>query len=228
LCSIQGRLGEKVISQSCRIFVVLCLASGLFASSPTDGTRSTLPESVTTHNPDLISGSALSLFPVAGARQLKTNPVPFPAASGTLSSLSSVATARHAIRVLMAKVIVGLQNVNRLTVFGIFAVVLMLICYSLEARANFFVFAFGIACLMGSVYGFLQGAWPFGLIEGIWSLVAIRGWWTEGRKNKPEPLTALGNRNHSTPAVCHCHCNCRPRIRFKIANESRPVTQLAQ
>ena len=32
-------------------------------------------------------------------------------------------------------------------------------------------------CALGSVYGFLQGAWPFGVVEGIWSVVALRRWW---------------------------------------------------
>jgi hypothetical protein len=32
--------------------------------------------------------------------------------------------------------------------------------------------------VLGSTYGFLQGAWPFGLVEGVWSLVALRRWWT--------------------------------------------------
>jgi hypothetical protein len=29
---------------------------------------------------------------------------------------------------------------------------------------------------LGSIYGFLQGAWPFGLVEAIWSLVALQRW----------------------------------------------------
>jgi hypothetical protein len=36
--------------------------------------------------------------------------------------------------------------------------------------------AFAGACALGSVYGFLQGAWPFGLIEAIWALVAVNRW----------------------------------------------------
>jgi hypothetical protein len=30
---------------------------------------------------------------------------------------------------------------------------------------------------LGSIYGFLQGAWPFGLVESVWSVVALRRWW---------------------------------------------------
>ena len=37
---------------------------------------------------------------------------------------------------------------------------------------------FAGACALGSVYGFLQGAWPFGGVEAIWSLVALRRWYT--------------------------------------------------
>ena len=61
---------------------------------------------------------------------------------------------------------------SRLTGFGLFAVTAMLVCYALEKRSRWFILAFSFACLLGSVYGFLQGAWPFGIVEGIWSLVA--------------------------------------------------------
>ncbi len=58
-----------------------------------------------------------------------------------------------------------------------FAVSLMLVTYALESRSNWYVLAFAVACALGSVYGFLQGAWPFGLVEGVWSGVAVRRWW---------------------------------------------------
>jgi hypothetical protein len=63
-----------------------------------------------------------------------------------------------------------------LTIFGLFAVMAMLVCYALEARSRWFILAFAGACVLGSVYGFLQGAWPFGLVEAVWSVVAIRRW----------------------------------------------------
>lgn len=66
---------------------------------------------------------------------------------------------------------------DALTVFGLFAVSMMLVTYALEARSHWFVLAFAGACLLGSVYGFLQGAWPFGLVEAIWAAVAARRWW---------------------------------------------------
>ena len=64
-----------------------------------------------------------------------------------------------------------------LTLFGLFAVSAMLVCYALEQRSPWFILAFAGSCALGSVYGFLQGAWPFGLVEAIWSLVAVRRWW---------------------------------------------------
>jgi hypothetical protein len=66
--------------------------------------------------------------------------------------------------------------VNRLTWFGLFAVTTMLICYAFENRSRWFILAFAVACMLGSVYGFLQGAWPFGVVEAIWSVVALRRW----------------------------------------------------
>jgi hypothetical protein len=63
-----------------------------------------------------------------------------------------------------------------LTAFGLFAVTAMLVCYALEARSTWFILAFAGACALGSVYGFLQGAWPFGVVEAIWTIVAARRW----------------------------------------------------
>jgi hypothetical protein len=71
---------------------------------------------------------------------------------------------------------------DRLTLFGLFAVTAMVILYSLESRSRWFVLAFAFSCVLASIYGFLQGAWPFGLVEGIWSLVAVRRWWIAGRQ----------------------------------------------
>lgn len=67
-----------------------------------------------------------------------------------------------------------------LTLFGLLAVTAMLVTYALEARSPWFVLAFAGACLLGSAYGFLQGAWPFGLVEAVWSAVAARRWWLGG------------------------------------------------
>jgi hypothetical protein len=65
---------------------------------------------------------------------------------------------------------------NPLTAFGLFAVSAMLICYAFERRGPKFILAFAGACILGSIYGFLQGAWPFGLVEAVWSIVAMRRW----------------------------------------------------
>ncbi len=67
-------------------------------------------------------------------------------------------------------------HLDRLTLFGLFAVTAMLVCYAFEARSPWFILAFAVACTLGSAYGFLQGAWPFGLVEAIWALVAARRW----------------------------------------------------
>ncbi|HEV2547842.1 MAG TPA: hypothetical protein VGU20_10920 [Stellaceae bacterium] len=65
---------------------------------------------------------------------------------------------------------------DALAAFGLFAVTMMLVCYALEHRSHWFVVGFAAACALGSVYGFLQGAWPFGVVEAIWAVVAIRRW----------------------------------------------------
>ena len=63
-----------------------------------------------------------------------------------------------------------------LTLFGLCAVTAMLVFYALEERKAVYILCFAGACVLGSVYGFLQGAWPFGMIEAIWAAVAVRRW----------------------------------------------------
>jgi hypothetical protein len=70
---------------------------------------------------------------------------------------------------------------DRLSEFGLLAVTAMLVTYALEDRSPWFILAFAGACALGSVYGFLQGAWPFGLVEAIWAFVALRRWWLKNR-----------------------------------------------
>ena len=65
---------------------------------------------------------------------------------------------------------------SALSVFGLFAVTAMLAFYALEDRSPWFILAFAVSCALGSVYGFLQGAWPFGVVEAIWAAVAARRW----------------------------------------------------
>jgi hypothetical protein len=65
---------------------------------------------------------------------------------------------------------------DALSLFGLLAVTAMLVCYALEDRNHVFILAFAAACALGSIYGFLQGAWPFGLVEAIWAGVALRRW----------------------------------------------------
>jgi hypothetical protein len=63
-----------------------------------------------------------------------------------------------------------------LTIFGLFAVTAMVVCYALEDRSPAFVLAFAGACVLGSIYGFLQGAWPFGAVELVWAAIALSRW----------------------------------------------------
>jgi len=75
----------------------------------------------------------------------------------------------------------GENRMKLLTLFGLFAVTAMLVTYALESRSKWFILAFAFACLLGSAYGFLQGAWPFGVVEAIWAIVAARRWYRARR-----------------------------------------------
>jgi hypothetical protein len=65
---------------------------------------------------------------------------------------------------------------DALSAFGLLSVTAMMICYALEPKSRWFILGFAFACGLGSIYGFLQGAWPFGVVEAVWMLVAIRRW----------------------------------------------------
>jgi presenilin-like A22 family membrane protease len=61
--------------------------------------------------------------------------------------------------------------------FGLVVVTAMLLFYVLERRSQWFIIAFAGACMVGSIAGFLQGAWVLGLAESVWSILALRRWW---------------------------------------------------
>jgi len=65
---------------------------------------------------------------------------------------------------------------DRLTLLGLFAVTAMLVCYAMEDRSPWLILGFAAACILGSAYGFIQGAWPFGVVEAVWSVVAVQRW----------------------------------------------------
>lgn len=76
---------------------------------------------------------------------------------------------------------IDFMKIDGLTLFGLLVVVAMLVFYALEKRSPWFILAFAITCLLSSIYGFLQGAWPIGIVEFIWTFVAGRRWWVESR-----------------------------------------------
>ena len=67
---------------------------------------------------------------------------------------------------------------DALSLFGLLAVTAMLVFYALEHRNRWFIPAFAGACVLASIYGFTQGAWPFGVVEAIWAVVAVHRWCT--------------------------------------------------
>ena len=70
-----------------------------------------------------------------------------------------------------------------LTLFGLFAVTAMMVCYAMERRSRWFILGFVVSCVLGSIYGFLQGAWPFGIVEAVWAVVALQRWKNSAVKN---------------------------------------------
>ena len=68
------------------------------------------------------------------------------------------------------------MQLDGLTLFGLLSLSAMLVFYALEQRSHWVVLAFAGGCVAASVYGFLQGSWPFGVVELIWAAAAFKRW----------------------------------------------------
>lgn len=77
-----------------------------------------------------------------------------------------------------------------LSLFGLFAILFMLLCYLMEERSPWWTLGFAFGCLLSSTYGFLQGAWPFGWVELLWTGIAVRRWWLALATQRREGRTA--------------------------------------
>jgi hypothetical protein len=92
---------------------------------------------------------------------------------------------------MLLRAITAIEQINRLTAFGLIATSLMVVFYALENRSALFVLGFAGACLLASAYGFLQGAWPLGIAEAVWAVIAARRWWARCW-GAPEDVFAMG------------------------------------
>ena len=69
---------------------------------------------------------------------------------------------------------------DRLSLYGLISVSAMVLFYAIEERARWSTLAFAGACISGSIYGFMQGAWPFGVVEIVWAAIAVQRWRGKG------------------------------------------------
>ncbi len=74
---------------------------------------------------------------------------------------------------------------DALTLFGLSALAAMLLFYTFEDVSHWCVLGFAVCCALASLYGFLQGAWPFGVVEAIWTVVALKRWQKRRLAGKP-------------------------------------------
>jgi hypothetical protein len=75
------------------------------------------------------------------------------------------------------------MKLDALTLFGVAALTVMLICYALERKSPWFTLGMAVSCVAAGAYGFLQGAWPFGVLELIWGAIAFVRWWHDWQRS---------------------------------------------
>jgi len=71
-------------------------------------------------------------------------------------------------------------GMSRLTLFGLFAVTAMLVCYAFENRSRWYILAFSAACCWARFTDFCKSL-AIWIVEGVWSVVALRRWWLAGK-----------------------------------------------
>ena len=70
-------------------------------------------------------------------------------------------------KIFLPRVLYKGIRVSPLTMFGLFAVTSMLVCSLLRESQSLVCSGICGICVLGSAYGFLQGAWHFGFVEGV-------------------------------------------------------------
>jgi hypothetical protein len=99
------------------------------------------------------------------------------------------------VKAIVERVIDALLDMNGVTLFGLAAVIAMLVFYTFEDRSPFFILSFATACWIGSACAFVLWPWPFGMAGTIWGFIAVRKWWLE-TKSKNGGIAGIGNGEH--------------------------------
>ena len=69
-----------------------------------------------------------------------------------------------------------MMRLDALTLFGVVAVSIMVLCYALERKSHWYTLGMSVCCVAASVYAFLAGTWPFGVLEALWAGIAFFKW----------------------------------------------------
>ena len=180
---MRTRYTYDTVAHAHRAMPAACTSSGSWA--PTTCAASTAGRSGAASPTSLpiavVDRVGPSLYATAGARGAGAVALPHPGAGRKVAAAPQAARVGLPARLEVAALLHGVartpsQIMDALTAFGLLAVTAMLVFYALEDRSPWFILAFAGACALGSIYGFLQGAWPFGVIEAIWAGVAARRW----------------------------------------------------
>ncbi len=96
------------------------------------------------------------------------------------------------VQVVVDRLVNAVVDMDAVTLFGLAAVVAMLVFYWLGDRSPYYLVGFAAACWMGAACAFMRFPWPFGIVAGIWGFVALRKLW-RGIKSKNG---GVGNGGH--------------------------------
>jgi len=88
---------------------------------------------------------------------------------------------------------------DALTLFGVAALSVMLICYALERKSSWYTLGMALACVAAAAYGFLEGTWPFGVLEMVWGAIAFVRWWRDFKQLGSSPAVQ-GRTTRQCPA----------------------------
>lgn len=78
--------------------------------------------------------------------------------------------------------------------FGIVAISIMVVSYTLEKYNPVFILIFAIGCGLAALYAYFLKSYPFLIAESLWALIALYRWRNESKGPKQ-----VNNSDSKTP-----------------------------
>jgi uncharacterized protein (TIGR03000 family) len=127
-----------------------------------------------------------STMPPSEAVQVPSVPsvlvqTPPPSASQERPIVAQSSAISRKAQVVVDQVVNAVLGMDGLTIFGLVAMIAVLILYAVEDRSPRYVLALAAAVGLVTAYMFMRWPWPFGVAGVVAELITLRKWWRKVR-----------------------------------------------